>query len=66
MNVLMKSVLKKKFFFCENYVSIKLVDVLKICLGMGRAYGRGRDKTRGGRWGGNENYGTVMTTKSPQ
>ena len=41
--------LKKGFFFCENHVSIKLVDVLKICLGKGRANRRGRDKTRRGR-----------------
>ena len=57
--------LEKKVFLYEIHVIIKLVDVLKICLGIGRAFRRGRDKTRRGRRGGNENFGTGTTTKSP-
>ena len=36
-------------------------------MGIGRAYGRGRDKTRRGRRGGNDNFGTGTggTTKRP-
>ena len=59
---------KKGCSFYENHVSIKMVDVSKNCLEIGRAYRRGRNKTWRRRRERNEYFGTGpgVTTKGPQ